>query len=598
MINFSKIIFIILLSVQFGFASTSHHSLKASSAAASASDSTPFQMKVFDVGQGNCVAIKYNGKSILIDCGTKSLTYTAQYNKASGKGTAVSLKKDTPTKGKATAKADSADESDIDETAQELEKATLHTPSPKAKLRAKVTPARATKDSSSEDSEGEADKKVKEALREAYKNKIIEEIREFLGMTIQAVIITHPDEDHYNLIPEVTAGKTVEKVIISGKIREYSETSKPALQTFRDWIGHYAAENKIILAEGFYFSESPDHPIEHAISFHSSAHGELFPEIKILAMNATTRGAVDSNAGSIVLKITYNGKSILLPGDATKVTWDAIKGTNPDNLKSDYFLISHHGAITHGSTTSNILSEISPKAVFISVGRYRGTYFHPDRSVIDMILKTSGLGEDEDFRTFVTYFSDKKHRRQETSSLIFTTLNNGTITIDLDNSEAHTARAKPPTQYHFEDKLFIADKNFAFREQSVSDPGNPARLFSTLAKEHLGVDKVCFFRIPEGKKAGRAILVLDTMKTASSASETCEHAFLIKQKTSTDEEIIVYLIPESSKAPGETDDRKAASEAVSDDEATSGKGKKAAADSENDDKASTGGRKKLAAKKK
>ncbi|MBY0462756.1 MAG: hypothetical protein K2Q34_06215 [Alphaproteobacteria bacterium] len=560
MSNFSKIFFIVLFLFQFAFASDPH-----STAAASASDSAPFQVKIFDVGQGNCVAIKYNGRSILIDCGTKSLTYTAQYHKAAGKGKTAHLSGGAGGGGggSAAAEADSSSDegSDTEAATKALSKATLHptTPSPKTKLKAGVTPGRKARDSSSEDSGGEADTKEKEALRETYKKKIIKEISDFLGNTIQAVVITHPDEDHYSLIPAVTEGKTVEKVIVSGQDENYLDSKKVALQSFRTWITDYATADKILSTDEFYFSgkdpkSAIEGKIEEAITFTPSASGasEPPPEIEILAMNASAGGTRESNADSIVLKITYKGQSILLPGDATDVTWEKIRTTNPGNLRSNYFLISHHGAATHGSTSAEILSEIGPQAVFVSAGRYKG-YCHPDRSVIDTLLSSSGLGEDEDSQRFVTYFSEqKKHRRLTTSSLLFTTLNNGTITIDLGRGEAHMTHAKAPTQYHFGSKLYTADKNFAFREQSISDPTNPARLFSNLIKEVLGEENVCFFRIQPPKADGIATLALDAAKTDSAAADTCEHAFLIKQKTSTDKEIIVYLQDIATASSGTT----------------------------------------------
>lgn len=506
MINFFKFFFITLFLFKSAFATS-----MPSSKAASASDSASFQIKIFDVGQGNCVAIKYKGKSILIDCGSRSLSFTAQYHKTAsagaGAGAAIALSK-TTSKGKTGAKADSDEDSDTDVAAKELAKATLHTPSPKTKLKFEATPGRKARDSSSEDSGEEVDKKAKDQLRNEYKDKIVEEIREFLGDTIQAVIITHPDEDHYNLIPDVTAEKRVENVIISSAETDYLESKKPDSLTFKRWIQSHSSI--IHSLEGFYFSDkeskdATEMKIERAITFASTTSDEPLPEIKILAMNATAGEMRDPNGDSIVLKVIYNDKSILLPGDATDRTWATI---NPENLKSNYFLVSHHGAATHGSTSPAILSAIDPEAVFVSAGRYRG-YYHPDQSVINMLISSLHLGENPDFQRFVTYFSEKKHRRLTTGSLIFTTLNNGTITIDLGSNTAHTTRAKTPTQYHFGRKSYTADKSFAFKEQSVSDPSNRARLFSNLIKKALEGSNICFYRIATSKTAGVATLRVD-----------------------------------------------------------------------------------------
>jgi len=47
------------------------------------SHSVGSQVRVFDVGQGNCVAVKYGNKVILIDAGSTESNYEALYTRAS-----------------------------------------------------------------------------------------------------------------------------------------------------------------------------------------------------------------------------------------------------------------------------------------------------------------------------------------------------------------------------------------------------------------------------------------------------------------------------------------------------------------------------------
>ncbi|MEO0102348.1 MAG: MBL fold metallo-hydrolase [candidate division WOR-3 bacterium] len=105
----------------------------------------------------------------------------------------------------------------------------------------------------------------------------------------------------------------------------------------------------------------------------------------------------EENNNSIVLKIEYQGKGLLLTGDIEGKK----KGEEPKNCKfterrliieykeilhSHVLKVSHHGSET--SSTDEFLSLVSPKMAIITAGRKRfGNSILPDSSVILRLLK-------------------------------------------------------------------------------------------------------------------------------------------------------------------------------------------------------------------
>ncbi len=101
--------------------------------------------------------------------------------------------------------------------------------------------------SSSEDDSGSEEKEAKIIIKNAYKVKIIKEIQEFLENTVLTVIVTHADEDHYNLIPTVTHGKTMNHVILGGKGEDYEH------QDVANWLRSEDVK-EVLFADNAYYS--------------------------------------------------------------------------------------------------------------------------------------------------------------------------------------------------------------------------------------------------------------------------------------------------------------------------------------------------------
>jgi competence protein ComEC len=90
--------------------------------------------------------------------------------------------------------------------------------------------------------------------------------------------------------------------------------------------------------------------------------------------------ALKPNARGCTLKITANGKSILLAGDIEAAQEAALVERDGDRLKADVLLAPHHGSGT--SSTPAFLQAVAPQAAIFQVG-YRNRYRHPKQEVYD-----------------------------------------------------------------------------------------------------------------------------------------------------------------------------------------------------------------------
>ena len=77
------------------------------------------------------------------------------------------------------------------------------------------------------------------------------------------------------------------------------------------------------------------------------------------------------NNRSLVLKISYGGKSILFPGDIEREGEENLVSNAGQNLKSDILLSPHHGS--RSSSSEEFLRMVSPSICVISSGE--GNYF-------------------------------------------------------------------------------------------------------------------------------------------------------------------------------------------------------------------------------
>jgi competence protein ComEC len=162
------------------------------------------------------------------------------------------------------------------------------------------------------------------------------------GIThVDAVIVSHADVDHYNGLPELLERVSVGAVYVSPVMFE-DET--PALTALRSAI----VENNVPLVE---FSSGD------RLSVRGGA------EIEVL--HPPRRGVIGSdNANSIVLRISYAGRHILLPGDLESPGLEDLLAEEPQAC--DVVMAPHHGSAR--SNPVGFAAWSRPRHVIISGG--------------------------------------------------------------------------------------------------------------------------------------------------------------------------------------------------------------------------------------
>ncbi|MBI5744638.1 MAG: MBL fold metallo-hydrolase [Elusimicrobia bacterium] len=90
----------------------------------------------------------------------------------------------------------------------------------------------------------------------------------------------------------------------------------------------------------------------------------------------------ENNNCSLVLRVYYNGQSILLMGDAESTIEGTIMRTYKSGLNSTYLKVAHHGS--RYSTSDQFLARVQPKVAIISYGK-DNVYGHPHKETLDRL---------------------------------------------------------------------------------------------------------------------------------------------------------------------------------------------------------------------
>lgn len=123
-------------------------------------------------------------------------------------------------------------------------------------------------------------------------------------------------------------------------------------------------------------------------------HRNAFEFIGVNAGASKPTKVTDTNANSAIVRLCINGHNILVMGDATGTTTDAILNAiaDPTVLKTDLIIASHHGAEAEDTNHVTWAAVTQPKMVVFSSGFNRG-YKHPTLTAVTNYLAT-GLEAD------------------------------------------------------------------------------------------------------------------------------------------------------------------------------------------------------------
>ncbi|MGA1046677.1 MAG: ComEC/Rec2 family competence protein [Minisyncoccia bacterium] len=194
-------------------------------------------------------------------------------------------------------------------------------------------------------------------------SNIIDQLESKLGFwarSIDMIIITHGDKDHYGGCRDVIEKYKVGKVMINGVF----DSKNQDYQAFLEFIQEQGIQ--ILPSIVNTYITLGDNIELHLLNPQSNLWGE---DIK------------DDNSESIVMLLKSANTSILLTGDADESTELNILQQYPQ-LDVDVLKAGHHGSKT--STSEKLLDAITPKQVIISAGA-NNSYKHPHPDVINQI---------------------------------------------------------------------------------------------------------------------------------------------------------------------------------------------------------------------
>ena len=195
----------------------------------------------------------------------------------------------------------------------------------------------------------------------------LSKVMSFQDRSIDVVVATHPDKDHIAGLIDVFERYEVGTYLDPG-VRHDTEEYK----TLLDFVSKegitptYARRGmKVILDEGV-FAEI------------------LFPDRDV--------SNVETNLGSIVMRVVYGETEIMLTGDAPKSIEKYLVSLDGKDLESDVLKAGHHGSKT--SNAESFVGFVNPIYAIVSAGK-DNRYGHPHQ-------ETMGIFEKFDIKTINT----------------------------------------------------------------------------------------------------------------------------------------------------------------------------------------------------
>lgn len=175
---------------------------------------------------------------------------------------------------------------------------------------------------------------------------------------LDAVVVTHPDQDHLGGLPDLLRHVQVDRIYRSG----WAATTD-------------LFESVSILLEDF---EIPSRALRAGDRV---PIGDPAVRIEVLAPAAGTSPS-SANDGSVVLRIAYGGTVVLLPGDVERGSERGLLERYGPFLRSDVVKIPHHGSAT-SSTPAFIEAVAGPRPLHAVVSVRSGNrHGLPDPEVI------------------------------------------------------------------------------------------------------------------------------------------------------------------------------------------------------------------------
>lgn len=176
---------------------------------------------------------------------------------------------------------------------------------------------------------------------------------------IDVVALTHAHQDHLGGLAAILENFRVGQLWIGREVRSQALAN----------IERVAKDREI--------------PIEHETRANTFAWDDvqgkfLWPELSSGAPSDAAK-----NDDSLVLRLRYADRALMLPGDAEKETEHEILAANStDELRAEVLKVGHHGS--KNSTTAEFLAAVNPRLAVISVGD-DNPYGHPNAELLERL---------------------------------------------------------------------------------------------------------------------------------------------------------------------------------------------------------------------
>lgn len=188
----------------------------------------------------------------------------------------------------------------------------------------------------------------------ADKDVILDYLDDLGVKEFEAIIMTHPHEDHIG---------SIDSVILNYKVKTiYAPKKEHTSKTYEDVL------NAVI---------------ETGNTLHEPKPGESFKfgAITVTFLAPGKDYGNNLNNWSIGIKVSNGVHSFVMCGDAEKEAEEDMLAANLD-LKADVLKLSHHGSDT--SSTKEFVEAVNPKYAVITVGK-DNSYGHPSKSTMKML---------------------------------------------------------------------------------------------------------------------------------------------------------------------------------------------------------------------
>jgi len=134
----------------------------------------------------------------------------------------------------------------------------------------------------------------------------------------------------------------------------------------RLWIGR-EVNNNPALARLEALARERNIPIEYGTRGKRFSLDEVKGEFLWPESSTAGTAAAAKNNDSLVLRLKYRNRTLLLPGDAEKQAEHAMLEENSADLRADVLKVGHHGS--KNSTTQEFLDAVAPAIAIISSGK-------------------------------------------------------------------------------------------------------------------------------------------------------------------------------------------------------------------------------------